>query len=202
MRYHCSTTTPSSLHDLVPSFAVSLQYYTFQLPPSYWNSLFHHLISLGRMQHIFCSWSHSHSANFISTWYPLLLDEHRQCEFKTCTRLVHMTSTAGIESQIPWPQVQCLNHSVTRSTQTSRSYFTSPTLKTFILCVYACVWLTICMRIFPQGYCSKWHKMNDDLGNDSAPRLYGAGAILVMGEISWEVTYMFCRSPSWSGSVH
>ena len=34
--------------------------------------LFHNLISLGKMQHIFCSCCHSHSTNFHFTWCPLL----------------------------------------------------------------------------------------------------------------------------------
>ena len=55
---------------------------------------------------------------FRSTWYPLLLSRQRQCGFKACPRLLHMTSAAGIEPQTPRFQVQCLNHSATCSTKT------------------------------------------------------------------------------------
>ena len=40
-----------------------------------------------------------------------------RCGFKACQRLLHMTSVAGIEPQTTWSRVQCLNHSVTRSTR-------------------------------------------------------------------------------------
>ena len=59
--------------------------------PRYWNSLFHSLISVGRMQRNFCSCSHSYSTNFPSTWYPLLLGRQRWCGIKACPRLSHMT---------------------------------------------------------------------------------------------------------------
>ena len=45
------------------------------ITPKYLNSLFHSLISLWRTQNIFCS--HSHSTNFHSNWYPLLLGGQR-----------------------------------------------------------------------------------------------------------------------------
>ena len=45
------------------------------------------LISLGRMQHIFCICSHSHITNFCSTWYPLQLGGQRWCGLKAFPRL-------------------------------------------------------------------------------------------------------------------
>ena len=38
------------------------------ITPRYWNSF--SLISVGRMQCIFCCCTHSHSTNFCFTWYP------------------------------------------------------------------------------------------------------------------------------------
>ena len=53
---------------------------------------------------------------FHSTWYPLLLSGKKQCGFKACPRLLHVTGAAGIEPQtLWWSQVQCLNHSATNS---------------------------------------------------------------------------------------
>ena len=59
--------------------------------PMYWDSLFHNLVSLGRVQH------NSHNTNFYSTWYPLLLGGQRWCIFKACPRLLQKTSSVGIE---------------------------------------------------------------------------------------------------------
>ena len=67
--------------------------------PRYWNSFVHSLISLGKMQRIVCSCSHSHSTKFGSTWYQLLLGGQRKHGFKTCLRHLHMTGAAGIEPQ-------------------------------------------------------------------------------------------------------
>ena len=53
--------------------------------PRYWNS--YSLISLGRIQSIFCSSSQSHSTNFHSTWYSLLLGGQRRCGFRVGPRL-------------------------------------------------------------------------------------------------------------------
>ena len=60
------------------------------------------------MQCIFCSCSHSHMMIwwfivpiFRSTCYPLLLGGQRWCGFKASPRLLHMTSTAGIEHRNP-----------------------------------------------------------------------------------------------------
>ena len=41
------------------------------ITPRYWNSLVHSLISLGRMQRIFCSCSHSHSTNLSFHLVPI-----------------------------------------------------------------------------------------------------------------------------------
>ena len=56
---------------IVPISRRSSRLYIYQRPV--WNLLFHSLISLGRMRRIFSRCSHSHSINFRSTWYPLLL---------------------------------------------------------------------------------------------------------------------------------
>ena len=76
--------------------------------PRYWNSPSHSLISLGRMQRILRSCSHSHNTNFHSTWYPLLLGGQRWCGFKAYPRLLHMTDAAGIDTETPRSRVQRL----------------------------------------------------------------------------------------------
>ena len=96
-----------------PAITVSSADFAF-INPRYWNSLFHSLIFLDRMQRIFCSCSHSHSTSFRSTWYPLLLGGQRRCGFNACPRLLHVTSAAGVESQTNRSRVQHLNHSATR----------------------------------------------------------------------------------------
>ena len=52
----------------------------------------------------------------LCTRYPLLLGGQRQCGFKACPRLLHMTGAAGIEPQTSRSRVQRLNRSATRST--------------------------------------------------------------------------------------
>ena len=52
----------------IPEFSADFS----SLTPSIWTHSFS-LIALGRMQHIFCNWSNSHSTSFRSTWYLLLL---------------------------------------------------------------------------------------------------------------------------------
>ena len=49
------------------------------------------LVCTGRMWRNFCCWSHSHNTNCCSIWYPFLLGGQRQCRFKACPRLLHMT---------------------------------------------------------------------------------------------------------------
>ena len=69
---------------------------------------------LGRMRHIFCSWSQSHSTNFSFTWYPLLAG-WPVVWIQFANGLLHMNSAAGIEPQSPWSRVQRLNHSAIHS---------------------------------------------------------------------------------------
>ena len=52
----------------------------------------------------------------LCTRYPLLLGGQRQCGFKACPTLLHMTGAAGIEPQTSKSRVQRLNRSATRST--------------------------------------------------------------------------------------
>ena len=47
----------------------------------------------------------THSINFHSTWYPLLLGGQKQRGFKAYPKFVHMTSNMGIEPQYPLSQV-------------------------------------------------------------------------------------------------
>ena len=56
----------------------------------------------------------------LCTRYPLLLGGQRQCGFKACPRLLHMTGAAGIEPQTSRSRVQRLNRSATRSTQLTK----------------------------------------------------------------------------------
>ena len=80
------------------------------ITPRYWNSRFYSLISLGRMQHFFCTCSHAHSTNFRSTWYPLLLGGQKHCGFKAYPRLSHMTKSnprpldLGSYALTTWPR--------------------------------------------------------------------------------------------------
>ena len=53
----------------------------------------------------------------LCTRYPLLLGGQRQCGFKACPRLLHMTGAAGIKPQTSRSRVQRLNRSATRSTR-------------------------------------------------------------------------------------
>ena len=62
------------------------------------------------------SCGHTHSTSFCSTWYPLLLGGQRQCGFNAYRRLLHVTTTAGIEPSslglesnalTTWPHPPC-----------------------------------------------------------------------------------------------
>ena len=92
------------------------------ITPRYWNPLCHSFISFGRMKRMFCCWSHSHSINCRSIWYPLPLGGLRRCGFKACLRLLHMTSVAGIKPQTPWPRVQRLK-TARKSRQTKEKMY-------------------------------------------------------------------------------
>ena len=82
---------------------------TVQFTPWYWNSLFHGLIFLGRMQRTIHAAEAIHTISiFRSTRYPLLLGGQRQCRFKSCPRILYMTSVPGIEPQTSRSQVQHL----------------------------------------------------------------------------------------------
>ena len=71
--------------------------------------LFHDLIFLGRMQCIIHAAEAIHTISiFRSTRYPLLLGGQRQCRFKSCPRIIYMTSVLGIEPQTSRSQVQHL----------------------------------------------------------------------------------------------
>ena len=74
---------------------------------------------------------HSHSTNFCSTWYPLLLSGQRRCEFKACPRLLHMTSGAKIEPNMSWSQVERLKHSTVGGN----------------VCLCVCVRLCVCVCV-------------------------------------------------------
>ena len=52
----------------------------------------------------------------LCTRYPLLLGGQRQCGYKACPRLLHLTGASGIEPQTPRSRVPRLNRSATRST--------------------------------------------------------------------------------------
>ena len=80
------------------------------ITPRYGNSLI-------ECSDFFCWFSNSHRTNFHSTWYPLLLGDLKQYGFKACPRVLHMTSTAVIETQTPWSRVHHFNHLATRSYQ-------------------------------------------------------------------------------------
>jgi hypothetical protein len=83
---------------------------TVQFTPWYWNSLFHGFIFLGRMQCIIHAAEAIHTISiFHSTRYPLLLGGQRQCRFKSCPRILYVTSSMpGIEPQTFRSQVQYL----------------------------------------------------------------------------------------------
>ena len=83
---------------------------TVQFTHWYWNSLFHDLIFLRRMQRIIHATEAIHTISiFRSTRYPLLLGGQRQCRFKSCPTILYVTSSVpGIEPQTFRSQVQHL----------------------------------------------------------------------------------------------
>ena len=105
-----------------PDIPVSSANFTL-ITPRYWNSLFHTLISQGRMQRIFFRLKPFTQCQF--SFHPLLLGGQRFCGFKAC-RIGGFYARGALRNQIPYslilgPTPKPLNLHVWYSVVTTRS---------------------------------------------------------------------------------
>ena len=73
----------------------------YKLHPNTWTDSFTVSSPYWECSAIFYNCGHSHSTNFLSAWYPLLLCRQRRCGFKAWRKLLHMTRVAAIQFQTP-----------------------------------------------------------------------------------------------------